>query len=381
MKVNHILKKLFLCFIVLALFIATYSFYQMQHQDASQDKATALFIKLKPIDRMELVLQEMTLEEKVGQMFIARCPNTNALDSISTYRVGGYILFGQDFKYKTKETVIHTIQSYQDQSKISLFIGVDEEGGTVNRISTNPLLKNQPFASPQDLYSAGGMPLIVNDTVEKCNLLKELGVNVNFAPVCDISTNPNDFIYKRSFGKDANQTAKYIQQVTKTMKENNVGSVLKHFPGYGNNKDTHTGIAYDNRPYEQFLSSDFLPFQSGIQAGANFVLVSHNVVTCMDATNPASLSPKVHEILRNDLSFNGVILTDDLAMEGVQQFASKKDVAIQAVLAGNDLLCCTDFTIQIPAVIEAVRNGTISEDKINESVLRILHLKQELKLI
>lgn len=156
------------------------------------------------------------------------------------------------------------------------------------------------------------------------------------------------------------------------MSEEGVGSVLKHFPGYGNNADTHTGIAYDHRPCETFLDSDFLPFQAGIHAGADMVLVSHNIVSCMDAQAPASLSLEVHKILREELGFTGVIITDDLAMNGVRDFAGDTEAAVLAVHAGNDLLCCTDFEVQIPAVLQAVEEGKITEEQINESVLRIL---------
>ena len=145
------------------------------------------------------------------------------------------------------------------------------------------------------------------------------------------------------------------------MKENNVGSVLKHFPGYGNNKDTHSEIVYDDRDYESFAASDFLPFEAGIQSGADAVLVSHNIVKSMDPDRPASLSKKVHNILRETLNFDGVIMTDDLYMDAIQKYTGKQEAAVQAVLAGNDVLCCTDFDVQIPAVIKAVREGLIGE--------------------
>ena len=148
--------------------------------------------------------------------------------------------------------------------------------------------------------------------------------------MADVSTDPADFIYDRSFGQDAQATAEYVQEVVESVNLVSVqdpaftgpyykiGCVLKHFPGYGNNVDTHTGIAIDERPYEQFVAGDFLPFQAGIKAGAGSVLVSHNVVTCMDESLPASLSPEVHRVLREELDFDGVILTDDLAMDAVE---------------------------------------------------------------
>lgn len=327
------------------------------------------------------ILGSMSLEEKVGQMFIARCPESNAASKVEQYHLGGYILFARDFEGKSESQVIENIKSYQNASKIPMLIGVDEEGGTVNRVSRYPEFRERPFQSPQKLYQAGGFDAIRSDTVEKCRLLQHLGINLNFAPVCDVSINPNDFMYDRTFGQNAKQTAHYVETVVNVMKGHRMGCVLKHFPGYGNNKDTHTGIAYDNRTYSTFEESDFLPFQAGVEAGADVVLVSHNIVECMDSEYPASLSPKVHKILREEIGFSGVTVTDDLAMEGVRDFADDEQVAVMAVQAGNDLLCCTDFETQIPAVLQAVYDGTIPETRIDESVLRILTLKRSLGIL
>lgn len=329
----------------------------------------------------QTLLNNMSLPEKVGQLFIARCPSYEADVLQSQYQLGGYILFKKDFANLTDDDIKENILSYQNNSNIPMFIGVDEEGGTVNRVSVNPNLRSVPFLSPQGLYKQGGYELIVSDTIEKSKLLSSLGINLNFAPVCDISTNPNDFIYPRSFGKSADETSVYIDKVVSTMKNYHMGSVLKHFPGYGNNKDTHTGIAIDNRDYQTFSDNDFLPFVSGIEAGADMILVSHNIVNCMDSEYPASLSTKVHNILRSTLNFNGVIITDDLSMNAIKQYASDSQSAVLAIEAGNDMLCCTNFKEQYSAVLDAVNTGKITEERINQSVLRILRLKYKLGLL
>lgn len=323
----------------------------------------------------ESILAGMTLEEKIGQMFIARCPDSNAVQLAERYQLGGYILFARDFRDRTKQQVISTIDSYQRVSKVPMFIGVDEEGGKVNRVSLNAGLRAQPFMSPQELYSLGGYDMVRSDTYEKSALLKSLGINMNFAPVADVSQNPQDFIYQRTFGRSAAETSQYVSNVVSVMKQQKIVSVLKHFPGYGNNSDTHTGIAYDQRSYESFQTSDFFPFKAGVSAGADAVLVAHNVVYCMDSVYPASLSENVHKILREEIGFDGIIITDELSMSGVSAFASDADIAVLAVQAGNDLLCCTNFETQINAVINAVRDGRISENRIDESVLRILRRK------
>lgn len=334
-----------------------------------------------PQAKAESMLKEMSLEEKVGQLFWVRCPEENKLESIAQYHLGGYILFARDFKEKSIEQVKEEIQAFQQQAEIPLLVGVDEEGGEVNRVSLYSQFRAVPFWAPQDLYQKGGLELLREDTEEKCDLLASLGINVNLAPVCDVSTDANAYMYRRTLGQDGEETARYVSLVVSTMKEKQLGSVLKHFPGYGNNQDTHSGISYDDRDYESFAASDFLPFEAGIEAGAGAVLVSHNIVRAMDAEKPASLSQKVHKILRDDLGFQGVIMTDDLSMEAISQYTGKQEAAVQAVLAGNDILCCTDFSVQIPAVIEAVKDGTLSEEAIDQAALRVLLWKYDLGLL
>ena len=151
--------------------------------------------------------------------------------------------------------------------------------------------------------------------------------------------------------------------------------VLKHFPGYGSNADTHTGIAVDQRPMETFETSDLLPFKAGIEAGTPFVLVSHNIVNCMDPELPASLSPAVHKILREECGFDGIAITDDLAMDAVKAYAKDGAVAVLALQAGNDMVVTTDYRTQIPAVIAAVQEGTLEESVIDDACLRVLRCK------
>ena len=333
-------------------------------------------------ERLNARIAEMTLEEKVGQLFFVRCPETDAAEDVKTYHLGGLLLFGRDYKdaggaWLTEDAFASMLASYQAAADIPLFIGSDEEGGA----SRNPNLFSSPLTSPQELYAASGMDGLLEETLRYNERLKALGINVNFAPVCDVSTDLGDFIYARSFGKDAQTTADYITRVVPVYEQAGVACILKHFPGYGNNADTHTGIAVDERPYETFETADFLPFSAGIAAGAPFVLVSHNIVNCMDDTLPASLSPKVHEVLRGTLGFDGLIVTDDLAMDAVKSYAQNGSAAVLALLAGNDMIVTTDYREQIPQVIAAVRSGEIDEREIDAHVYRVLHEKQALGLI
>lgn len=346
-------------------------------------------------ETVEALLAEMTLEEKVGQMFFVRCPDVGAAERISEYHLGGCLLFTKDFKDSAGEWLSESdftqkILGYQEVSSLPLLIGVDEEGGAVARASRNPNLFAEKFQSPQKVFSAGGMEAIALDAVDKSKGLLRYGVNVNFAPVADVSTDPADFMYDRTFGQDAEATAAYVETVVTAaggVSADNgdgvykIGAVLKHFPGYGNNADTHTGVAIDERPYERFLEEDFLPFRAGIEAGAGAVLMSHNVVVSMDPDLPASLSPEVHRILREELDFQGVILTDDMAMDAVESYARDGSAAVLAVLAGNDMIVTSDFARQIPQVVEAVNGGTIDKALIDRAVERVLGWKYDLGLL
>ena len=333
---------------------------------------------------IEALLSAMTVEEKVGQLFFARCPLGDAAELAEEYHLGGYLLFGRDFKDKSLEQVQAAIASYQQAASIPMLIGVDEEGGTVVRVSSNPDLRPQRFPSPQQLYAQGGLEAVAADTAEKDGLLQDLGVNVNFAPVADVSTHPEDFIYPRTLGRDARETAEYISAVVAQMEADGMGSVLKHFPGYGSNVDTHTGSAVDERPLDQFRKEDFLPFQAGIQAaqgGSTAVLVSHNIMAAVDENLPASLSPAVHRLLREELDFQGVILTDDLAMDAAAAYDHTDSAAVLALLAGNDMVVTTDFTTQIPQVLHALDSGILPMEKIDQAAARVLGWKYDLGLL
>lgn len=335
----------------------------------------------KNFGSIDEMIENMSVEEKVGQMFYVRCPSSNAVEYVSKYHLGGYILFGVDFEGKSKSEVISDIQSYQDAAEIPLLIGVDEEGGSVTRVSDNPQLRSTPFLSPRNVFAEGGWAAIDADAKEKAELLLSLGINVNMAPVCDITSDKDSFMYYRSFSADANEQCEFVRRTVAISQNKGLGTVLKHFPGYGDNEDTHTGIAYDNRDYSEFVEKDFKPFKTGVNSGADCVLVSHNIVSCMDSEYPASLSEKVHSILREELAFDGVVMTDDLYMDAIRDYTGSESAAVFAAKCGNDILCCTDVEQQYPAVVNAVKNGEIPIEQINKSVNRILKWKQKLGIL
>ena len=332
-------------------------------------------------EQAENLLQTMTLEEKVGQMFLARFPESNVIEEIRNYNPCGYILFGRDFKNETKSSILKKLENCQNESKIKLVLGVDEEGGSVVRVSSYSAFRSNKFLSPQQLWEKGQLTAILEDSTEKSSLLKSIGLNMNLATVADVPTKPTSFIYNRAYGRGAEETAIYVSELIKTMNNDGIISTMKHFPGYGDNVDTHTGIAIDEREYSEFEKSDFLPFISGIEAGAPCILVSHNIVKSMDSDKPASLSENVHSILRNELNFSGIIMTDDLAMDAVKEYVENGEAAVQAVLAGNDIIISSDFKNEKEEILNAINNGKISEEQINQAVKRILAWKYMYKVI
>lgn len=350
-------------------------------QTAGEETHTTSDAQMTVLDvRIQDKIQTMSLEEKVGQMFFVKNDGRFGPDELTQYPVGGIILFAGDLAGETADSLTEKIQSFQEASDIPLLIGTDEEGGTVTRVSRYSALADHTFASPRSIYASGGMDAIRKDTEEKSKLLLSYGINVNFAPVCDLSGDASDFIYSRAFGDDPQETAEYVDTVVTTMRKAQIGTVLKHFPGYGSNGDTHVNQIEDTRTYEQFVTRDYIPFEAGVNAGADCILVSHNVVAAIDDEYPASLSEKVHEEIWNVLQFDGVVITDDLMMSGVSAEYDLDEAAVQAVKAGNDMLLSTNYQEQIKAVIQAVKDGEIDEAQIDAAVARVLKWKNQLGL-
>ncbi|HFI0619080.1 TPA: glycoside hydrolase family 3 protein [Streptococcus suis] len=366
-----------IAFVLGLLFFFFINSNKVQH---NQTKDTAVTTSKEISSKEKTVsayLDQMTLEEKVGQMIFARMPSTGQAEMLETYHFGGYILFASDFEGKTLEQVKEEIASYQSLSKVPLLIASDEEGGMVTRISQ---LLETPFASPLELYQSGGIEAILSDAKQKTSLLKEEGIYAGFFPVADLSTDPSSFIYDRTIGQDAKTTSDYIGQLVSLLKEEKFASTLKHFPGYGDNADSHTDLVYDNRSLEELRANDFLPFKAGIEAGADSIMVSHNIVPAIDDV-PSSISPEINKILRNELGFEGVIMTDDFDMQGLVQFVDQDTGALQTIQAGTDMILSSSYASQIPYIIEQVKAGTITEERIDQSVKRILGMKYDLGLI
>ncbi len=327
------------------------------------------------------LIAEMSLEERVGQLFLARCDNSVALEHIDTYHLGGFVLFGRDFQDETPESFREKINRYQAASDLPLLLAVDEEGVTVARISSNRAFYEDTLPSPRDSYNWKGVEgnFLVEEA--KCQLLQGLGLNVNLGPVCDISTQRNAFMYKRSLGQDAEVTSQYVSGTINLMNAYSIGSALKHFPGYGNNADTHSGTAIDSRSLQELEENDLIPFAAGIEAGCGAILMSHTIAEAFDTELPVSLSPAAHQYLREVMGFEGVIITDDLVMEAITDNYGAEEAAVLAVQAGNDLLCSTEYVVQYEAVLAAVLDGRIDIDTLNGAVRNVLEWKMDLGLL
>lgn len=329
------------------------------------------------------ILSGMSTEDKLGQILLARMPKA-PLETMEEYKFGGYTMYGDDFRYSDAESVKLLTSNLKEAVSVAPFIAVDEEGGSVVRVSAYSKYRSEAFSSPQLLYQRGGTELVELEETEKAKLLRSLGINLNLAPVADISSDTSSYIYPRTMGLDADGTAEVVSLIVKTDSRLRIASCMKHFPGYGDNTDTHSGAAHDSRELYEFYNRDFVPFEAGINADAEktpAVMVGHTVYDMIDPDYPASLSPVIHSTLRERLGFEGVIITDDLGMDAIKEYAGEDSVYVLAVLAGNDMLCVTDYATAYEDLRQARINGEITEDMLNEHVMRILIMKLQFGII
>ncbi len=317
-------------------------------------------------------LKTLSLEEKISQLLLVRFPDSNQKEQLKKHQFGGYVFFEKDFKDKSETEVKKMMKDLQEVANIPILTAVDEEGGKVVRISSNNQLVSEKYKSSSELYQAGGFNKIKEDTISKSNTLNNLGINLNLAPVVDVATSSSSYMYDRTLKEDTEKTKEYAKTVIEASKGLGVSYTLKHFPGYGDNADTHNGTVSDTRGYDDIVKNDLPPFKEGINVGAEAVLVSHNTVDAIDNSNPASLSSSVHNLLRNDLGFTGIIMTDDLDMGATKNIAGKTTKALQA---GNDLVITTDYLESINDIKDSLNNNTISEELINKLAFRVIAWK------
>lgn len=333
-------------------------------------------------------LSKMTLKEKIGQMFIV-CTDSLDFDAetevsekmrqkLEEYKPGGVIFFS--YNLKDREQTKKMISDIQETEEIPLFISVDEEGGTVARIANSKNMQTTKFPPMADIGATGDSKNAYNVGKTIGKEIKELGFNLDFAPVADINTNTeNTEIGNRSFGSDTKLVSEMVSQEVKGLQSQGVSSTLKHFPGQGQcGEDTHKGYVDLNATIDRLRDVEFQPFESGISAGADMVMMSHVAVSQITGKEtPASLTKlMVNDILREELQFDNIIITDAMNMKVITKFYDADQAAVMAIEAGNDMILMPDnFEQAYEGVLDAVKDGTLSESQIDESVSRILAVK------
>lgn len=353
----------------------------------------------KAKDMAAQMMSSMSLEEKVSQMFVV---NLELLDdtrgsyyehrkctkemkrTLEKYPVGGAVLFSRNIE--SREQTMQLIADLQQNAKTPLFITVDEEGGNVARIASNDNMGTTSFPSMEYIGENENADYAYSMGETIGSEIKELGFNVDFAPVADVKTNEsNTEIGSRSFGSDADKVAEMVVNVVNGIQSRGVSATLKHFPGHGDaGEDSHEGSVNVDNSIMRMRKVDFVPFKAGIEAGVDFVMISHiSVSRVTESTTPASLSSLImREILRDELGFDGIIITDALNMNAITDNYSTEKAMMMSVRGGADILLMpVELEAAVNAVLEAVEEGTIDEMTIDDSVLRILTVKYKRGII
>ena len=350
------------------------------------------------VDRL---LATMTIEQKVAQMFmvtpeqltgteVATVAGSMTERALAEIPVGGLVYFGQNItgNQQLRNLLSGSLElSRGAGAGIPAFLGVDEEGGKlVARVANSGHFDVQHFPNMADIGATGNPARAAEVGSVIGTYLREIGFNLDFAPDADVLTNPeNPVIGVRSFGSDPALVASMVAAEVEAMNETGVAPCVKHFPGHGDTAgDSHTGAVYTERTLEQLQSCEFGPFRAAIEANVPFVMVGH-IETPNAAGDglPASLSPvMMQDILRGDLGFDGVIISDSFAMGAITENFTPDEAAVQFFTAGGDMLLMTaDLKAAYNGVLEAVNAGTLTEDRIDESVRRILTAKEQMGLI
>lgn len=343
--------------------------------------------ELDPLNEIvEGCISEMPIEDKVAGLFmitpealtgtdVAVKAGDTTKEKLGQYAVGGLIYFGQNMKSADQlKEMISTTQSY---SKYALFFGVDEEGGEVSRVAKSGLADN--VGNMAQIGEAGDTAKAKEAGSKVAAYLSDFGFNVNFAPVADVILEGNTTIGDRSFGSNAGEVADMVAANVEGLESNGVSACLKHFPGLGSSlEDTHEGMVVSEKTLEDFETTDFLSFRAGIDAGAELVMVSHLSVPQITGDNtPCSLSSQmITDVLRGQLGFEGVVITDAMNMTAITDYYAADEAAVKAILAGADMILMPeDFELAYNGILEAVNNGTITEERIDESLRRIYRIK------
>ena len=354
-------------------------------------------LKTKDLDEATLqgmakdITKEMSLKNKIGQLFMvsvyqldeAESKNQTSVTSsmkktLKKYPAGGIVMFAKNIK--TPNQTKKMIKELQSSSYVPLFMAVDEEGGLVSRVASNPDMNMTSYPSAQEVGKTYSDEKIAQMGKTQSKELKELGFNMNLAPVADVLTNKNNTeIGDRSFGTDSKKVANIVSILVKNMQKQQISATLKHFPGSGETGgDTHRGSAETLQTIDALRDNDFRPFKSGIKAKADAVMVSHLMLSNVtEEKEPSSLSSRVvSDILRDELEYTGIIMTDAMNMKAITDNYNSSDAAVKAIQAGVDLIVMPDnYKEAYKAIEKAIKSGKIKESRIDKSVRRIIYTK------
>lgn len=348
--------------------------------------------------QIESYLEEMTLEQKIAQMFIISPEALTGSDVVTAageatekalhdIPVGGLVYMEQNLSTPSQVTeMLANVQTYsEDAINLPLFTCIDEEGGTVARLNKNGNFNLPPIGNMSDIGASGNADEAYQIGLEMGSYLSELGFNVDFAPVADVLSNPdNEVVRYRSFGEDPALVADMSAAVLQGLREKGVLSTFKHFPGHGATEgDTHEGYAFTLKTLDDLKENELIPFQRGIEEGVDFIMVGHiSLPSIIGDSTPASLSYRIiTEILRGQMGYDGLVITDAMNMGAISETYSAGDAAVKSIKAGADILLMPlDFSEAYNAVIQAVNgaNPSISMERIDESIRRILQAKMAL---
>ncbi|HHX60897.1 MAG TPA: beta-N-acetylhexosaminidase [Epulopiscium sp.] len=344
-------------------------------------------------EKIQEYIKNMSPKEKIGQLLMPAFRDSQYTDSVEiitesmeevleVYQVGGIILFKENIK--NKDQVQDLIQGLQKKSRLPLWIGVDEEGGMVSRIASNPEMGFDPVPSAFDIGQAGNKEEAYEVGKRLGSMLKELGFNMDFAPVADIWSNPkNTVIGKRSFGTNPETVSVMVNEVTRGIQDQDIISVIKHFPGHGDTaEDSHVGRAFVDRSLEELRQRELIPFQSAIDKEVEGIMVAHVELPQIDEGVPATLSHTIiTDILKNQMQFKGLIITDALDMQAITSQFGKGEAALQSFLAGTDILLMPDVEEAYNHLLKAYQDGVITDERLEESVYKILYTKYKYEII
>lgn len=331
-------------------------------------------------------IEVMPLEDKVAGLFMvtpeaitgvstAVQAGDGTRDALAQYAVGGIVYFAKNMQ--SGEQLAEMIDNTLLYTKYPLFIGVDEEGGSVSRLADRGLA--EAVDSAQAIGASGDTNNAYQAGTAIGAYLKELGFNLDFAPVADLANVENSVMEGRSYGADAAAVSPFVTAMMNGLREQKVTACLKHFPGIGSTaNDTHDGLSSTDRSAEDFRANEFVVFQNAINEGAKMIMMGHLSAPSLTGDNtPCSMSKEVvTDILRTELGFEGVIITDALNMSAITEYYGADEAAILALKAGCDMILMPeDFETAYNGVLQAVNDGTISEERINDSLRRIYRIK------